>query len=97
MPLVINTNVASLNAQRQLSVNTMNLQSSMEKLSSGYHINHSSDDAAGLSLSETLRAQIRGATKAQANTQDGINMLNLADGAMHFAHCAYVFYGLTYL
>ena len=82
MPLTINTNVASLNAQRYLSMNTSNLQKSMEKLASGYRINHAQDDAAGLGLSETLRAQIRGSQKALDNTQDGINVMNIADGAM---------------
>jgi flagellin len=82
MPLVINTNVSSLNAQRYLSNNTNSLQKSMEKLASGYRINKAGDDAAGLALSESLRAQIRGNQKALDNVQDGINMLNIADGAM---------------
>jgi flagellin len=80
MPLVINTNVSSLSAQRYLANNTNMLQKSMEKLSSGYRINHASDDAAGLQLSETLRSQIRGSQKAFDNVQDGINVLNLVDG-----------------
>jgi flagellin len=82
MPLVINTNVGSLNAQRYLTNNTNALQKSMEKLASGYRINKAGDDAAGLALSESLRAQIRGNQKALDNVQDGINMLNIADGAM---------------
>lgn len=82
MPLVINTNTQSLTSQRYLGVNTMALSKSMEKLSSGFRINRASDDAAGLQLSETLRAQIRGSQKALGNTQDGINVLNIADGAM---------------
>jgi flagellin len=82
MPLTINTNIASMNAQRYLSMNTTALQKSMEKLASGYRINHAQDDAAGLGLSETLRAQIRGSQKALDNTQDGINVMNIADGAM---------------
>jgi len=82
MPLVINANLASMNAQRHLAQNTNALQSSMEKLASGYRINHASDDAAGLELSENLRAQIRGSQKALDNTQDGINVMNIADGAM---------------
>ena len=81
MPLVINTNVSSLNAQRSLSSNTNQLSKTMEKLSSGYRINRAGDDAAGLQLSEKLRAQIRGSQKALDNVQDGINMLNIADGA----------------
>jgi flagellin len=82
MPLTINTNVISLTAQRYLSANSMSLQKTMEKLASGYRINHAGDDAAGLQLSENLRSQIRGSQKAMANTQDGINILNIADGAL---------------
>jgi len=82
MPLIINANIASMNAQRYLTQNTNALQSSMEKLASGYRINHASDDAAGLGLSESLRSQIRGNQKALDNTQDGINVMNIADGAM---------------
>ncbi len=80
MPLVINTNVASLNSQRYLSNNTGSLGKTMEKLSSGYRINRAGDDAAGLQVSEKLRAQIRGSQKALDNVQDGMNMLNIADG-----------------
>ena len=82
MPLVINTNVSSLNAQRSLGNNTNMLSKTMEKLSSGYRINRAGDDAAGLQLSEKLRAQIRGTQKAYDNTQDGINVLNIADGSL---------------
>jgi flagellin len=82
MPLIINTNVVSLTAQRHLSNNTTMLQKTMEKLASGYRINRAGDDAAGLQLSENLRAQIRGTKKALDNTQDGINVLNIADGAL---------------
>jgi flagellin len=81
MMLQINTNVQSLNAQRLLNKNTMALGRSMEKLASGYRINRSSDDAAGLQISELLRSQIRGSEMASANIQDGINVLNIADGA----------------
>jgi flagellin len=82
MPLNINTNVASLNAQRHLNANSTLLSKSMEKLSSGYRINRAGDDAAGLALSEKLRSQIRGSQKASDNVQDGINVLNIADGAL---------------
>lgn len=82
MPLVVNTNVASINAQRSLSNNVMSLSKSMEKLSSGYRVNKAGDDAAGLTISENLRAQIRGSKKALDNVQDGINVLNIADGAL---------------
>jgi flagellin len=81
MPLIVNTNVSSLNAQRHLGNNTNALAKSMEKLSSGFRINRASDDAAGLQLSETLRSQIRGSQKAMDNVQDGINVLNIVDGA----------------
>jgi flagellin len=82
MPLNINTNVGSINAQRYLNNNSNALNKSMEKLSSGYRINRAGDDAAGLALSEKLRAQIRGSQKALDNVNDGINVLNIADGAM---------------
>jgi flagellin len=82
MPLIINANIASMNAQRHLATNTNALQASMEKLASGFRINRASDDAAGLGLSESLRSQIRGNQKALDNTQDGINVMNIADGAM---------------
>jgi flagellin len=83
MPLVVNTNVSSLNAQRSLTTNTNALGKSLERLSSGFRINRAADDAAGLQISETLRAQIRGSKKAQDNVQDGINVLNIADGALN--------------
>ncbi len=82
MPLVVNTNVSSLNSQRNLSINTTNLSRSLERLSSGFRINRASDDAAGLQVSENLRAQIRGSKAALANVQDGINVMNIADGAL---------------
>jgi flagellin len=82
MPLYINSNISSLNAQRYLNQNSAALSSSMEKLSSGYRINKAGDDAAGLALSEKLRSQIRGSQKAADNVQDGINVLNIADGAL---------------
>ena len=82
MALTINTNPMSLNSQRNLAINTSNLSKSMERLSSGYRINRAGDDAAGLQISENLRAQIRGSKQALNNVQDGINVLNIADGAM---------------
>ena len=82
MSLVVNTNISSLNAQRNLSNNTTRLGKSLEKLASGFRINRASDDAAGLQVSENLRTQVRGASKALDNTQDGINVLNLADGGL---------------
>jgi flagellin len=82
MGIQINTNVQSLNAQRLLGQNTNNLGRSLEKLASGFRINKSSDDAAGLQISESLRSQIRGSQKANDNVQDGINVLNTADGSL---------------
>ncbi|MGE0201178.1 MAG: flagellin [Candidatus Melainabacteria bacterium] len=81
MPMVVNTNVISMTAQRHLGINTNMLNKSLEKLASGYRINRAGDDAAGLMISETLRTQIRGSKKALDNVQDGLNMLNIADGA----------------
>jgi flagellin len=82
MPLVINTNVSSLNAQRALSRNTTALGKSLEKLSSGFKINRAGDDAAGLQISEILRGQIRGSMKALENTQSGLSVLQIADGSL---------------
>lgn len=80
MSLTVNTNLSSLNAQRHLGLNNQQLNKSMEKLASGFRINRAGDDAAGLQVSENLRAQIRGSQKALHNVQDGINMLNYLDG-----------------
>src|SRR3989339_355871 len=80
MGLVVNTNVQSLVAQRSLSKSTGNLNSSMEKLSTGLRINKASDDAAGLIISETLNAQHRGADVAKSNAQDAVNLLQVAEG-----------------
>ena len=82
MGLILNTNVASLVAQRNLSKNTSTVQASLEKLASGYRINRAADDSAGLSISETLQSQIRGTQKAVSNAQDGINTLQIAEGAL---------------
>jgi flagellin len=82
MGLILNTNVPSLIAQRQLLKNSIAVQSSFEKLASGLRINRAADDAAGLSISETLNTQIRGNQKAVANAQDGVNLLQIAEGAL---------------
>ncbi|MFM7390205.1 MAG: flagellin [Vampirovibrionales bacterium] len=82
MGITVNTNVQSLNAQRILGRNTADLSNTMSKLSSGYRINRASDDAAGLSISEKMRSQIRGSQQANSNVQDAINLLNTADGAL---------------
>jgi len=82
MGLILNTNVPSLIAQRNLLNNSRAVQSSFEKLSSGLRINRAADDAAGLNISETLKTQIRGNQKAVANAQDGVNILQIAEGAL---------------
>jgi flagellin len=81
--LRINTNVQALNAQRNLGINTGMLNKSLERLSSGMRINKAADDAAGLAISETLRAQIRGMRQAVANSQDGINLIQTAEGGLN--------------
>lgn len=82
MSIVVNTNIASLIAQRNLSKNTNCLTSAIQKLSSGYKINSASDDAAGLSISESLSAQIKGTSQAQDNVQAGNSLLDIADSAL---------------
>ena len=81
MGLFINTNSASIGAQASFFNNTQAVNSSLEKLSTGLRINKASDDAAGLQISESLRSQIRGSEQAFQNVQDGISVLNVADGA----------------
>ena len=82
MGLRINTNVPSLVAQRNLRGNRQMLDRTLERLSSGSRINHAGDDAAGLAISETLRAQIRGITQAERNAQDGISLVQVAEGGL---------------
>ncbi len=83
MGLRINTNVASLNAQRNLSNTTNMLARSMERLSSGLRITRASDDAAGLAISERFRAEIRSLQQAQRNGLDGVSLLQIAEGALN--------------
>jgi flagellin len=85
MGLRINTNVASINAQRNMRSTRINLDKSLEKLASGFRINKAGDDAAGLAISESLRAQIRGYGQAMRNTQDGISMIQVAEGGLNEA------------
>jgi len=82
MALTINTNLMSLNSQRHLSSTQDKLSKSLERLSSGLRINHAADDASGLAISEKLRAQISGLQRATMNAQDGISMLQTAEGAL---------------
>ena len=83
MGLRINTNTASLNAQRNLSGSKLGLDKSLERLSSGYRINRAGDDAAGLAISENLKAQIRGLKQASRNAQDGVSLVQVAEGALN--------------
>ncbi len=86
MAMQIATNVAALNAQRNLAVTGVKMGKVLEKLSSGYRINRAADDAAGLGISEKMRAQIRGNAQAVRNAQDGISMLQTAEGALDEVH-----------
>jgi flagellin len=86
MSLRINTNIEAFNAHRQLVGTQMVLSKSMEKLSSGLRINRAADDAAGLAISEKMRAQIRGVAVAQRNALDGISMVQTAEGALNEVH-----------
>ncbi len=82
MGLRINTNVASLNAQRNLRGTRLSMNKSLEKLSSGQRINRAGDDAAGLAISENLKAQIRGLKQAERNAEDGVSLVQIAEGAL---------------
>jgi flagellin len=82
----IQHNIAALNTNRQLGINHSNTTKSLEKLSSGYKINRAGDDAAGLSISEKMRGQIRGLEMAQKNALDGISLIQTAEGAMNEVH-----------
>src|SRR5665647_502154 len=82
---VINTNIASLNAQRNLNAAQSSLATSMQRLSSGMRINSAKDDAAGLSIATKMDAQIRGMSQAVRNANDGISMAQTADGGLQTA------------
>ena len=82
----INHNISALNTYRQLTMNTTAGSKSLEKLSSGYRINRAGDDAAGLSISEKMRGQIRGLEQASRNAQDGISLIQTAEGALNETH-----------
>ncbi|MEI7924566.1 MAG: flagellin [Chloroflexota bacterium] len=86
MAMIINTNVSALNAQRNLSVTNEKMGKTLEKLSSGLRINRAADDAAGLAISEKMRAQTRGMQQGQRNAQDGVSMLQTAEGALNETH-----------
>lgn len=80
--MILQHNIAALNVRRQLGVVNTNLAKSTEKLASGYRINRAADDAAGLAVSEKLRSQVRGLTRASENVEDGISYVRTADGAL---------------
>jgi flagellin len=82
----INNNIMAMNAHRQLAINQSNASKSMERLSSGLRINRAGDDAAGLAISEKMRGQIRGLKQAMRNAQDGISLLQTAEGALNETH-----------
>ncbi|GAB3790647.1 flagellin N-terminal helical domain-containing protein [Virgibacillus kimchii] len=84
--MIINHNISALNAHRQLGANQNAVQGSLEKLSSGLGINKAGDDAAGLAISEKMRGQIRGLEMAQKNSQDGISLIQTAEGALNEVH-----------
>ncbi len=81
--MIINHNIPALNTQRNMGMNSTAASKNMEKLSSGLRINRAADDAAGLSISEKMRGQIRGLEQAQRNVQDGISFAQTAEGAMN--------------
>ncbi len=84
--MVIQTNIAAMNAQREYKINTGKRAKTTEKLSSGYKINRAADDAAGLAISEKMRRQIKGLSRATENTEDGISLCQVADGALAEVH-----------
>jgi flagellin len=86
MSLRINSNVEAFNAHRQLAMTSDKAAKSMERLSSGYRINRAADDAAGLAISEKLRGQIRGLSQAQRNAQDGVSLVQTAEGSLNEVH-----------
>ena len=84
--MIINHNLNAMNAGRNMTINTANAGKSMEKLSSGVRINKAGDDAAGLAISEKMRGQIRGLDQASRNAQDGISLIQTAEGALNETH-----------
>ena len=83
MGLRINTNVSSISAQRALGVNKINLDNNLRKLSTGERITRAADDAAGLAISENLKAQIRGVRQAKRNSDDGVSLIQTAEGSLN--------------
>ncbi|WP_324254036.1 flagellin [Paenibacillus sp. 1001270B_150601_E10] len=86
MSMFINTNVGAINAHRNLGMNSSSMSKTMEKLSSGFRINRAADDAAGLAISEKMRFQMNGMNQAMRNAQDGISLIQTAEGALTEVH-----------
>ncbi len=86
MALSINQNIMAMNSYRNLSATQGGLAKSLEKLSSGFRVNRAADDAAGLGISEGLRSQVRGNGQAVRNAQDGISLVQTAEGALNEVH-----------
>ena len=84
--MVVQHNLSAMNTNRQLGITTSAQAKSTEKLSSGYRINRAGDDAAGLTISEKMRSQIRGLNKASSNAEDGVSLIQTAEGALNEAH-----------
>ena len=84
--MIVQHNMTSMNANRQLGITVGNQAKATEKLSSGYKVNRAGDDAAGLTISEKMRSQIRGLNKASTNAEDGISAIQTAEGALNEAH-----------
>ena len=86
MAMIVQHNLTAMNSNRMLGVNTSSQAKSSEKLSSGYRINRAADDAAGLKISEKMRSQVRGLNRASTNAQDGVSLIQTAEGALNEAH-----------
>ena len=86
MAMIVQHNLTAMNSNRQLGVITSGQAKSSEKLSSGYKINRAGDDAAGLKISEKMRSQVRGLQRASTNAQDGVSLIQTAEGALNEAH-----------
>lgn len=84
--MVVQHNLTAMNANRQLGITTGAQAKSSEKLSSGYKVNRAADDAAGLTISEKMRSQVRGLNKASDNAQDGVSLIQTAEGALNEVH-----------
>jgi flagellin len=84
--MVVQHNLSAMNTNRQLGITTKGQAKSTEKLSSGFRINRAGDDAAGLTISEKMRSQVRGLNKASSNAEDGVSLIQTAEGALNEAH-----------